>query len=190
MGPVSAAVRAAMKAAAKAAAETDFRIPAYAVKGVRDDLTPSDYGSAVKNYARDVENVPIEWLRNLPGNALRHGDDRINQYMQSILSDGLSNPLIINVGKNSGTAKLGEGNHRLEAMRRAGFTHIPARVEVGSQYGYDLLPRSDFGGDLIPETGEYFPSTSSPSRVFKSLKGVTKARGGRVSSFAVKRGKR
>ena len=182
-------VQRAMKAAAKAAAETDYRIPAHAIKAIREDLSFGDNQSNIRNYARDVENVPIEWLRNLPGNELRHGDDKINRYMQSILDNGLSDPLIINIGKDTRTAKLGEGNHRLEAMRRAGFTHVPARVELGSQYGSNLLPRSDFGEDLIPQKGTYFPSTTTPSSVFKSLKGVTKARGGRVSSLAVKRGK-
>jgi hypothetical protein len=175
------------EAAAKVAAETDFRIPAYAVKGIQDDGSFSKYDSYIKRYGRDVENVPIEWLQNLPGNELRHGEDRINQYAQSILDNGLSDPLIINVGKNTGTAKLGEGNHRLEAMRRAGFTHIPARVAVGSRYGSDLLPRSNFRDDLIPQAEEYFSADAPPSSVFKSLKGVTKARGGRVSSLAVKR---
>jgi len=187
MGALSAAVKMAMKVAAKAAAETDFRIPAQAIKTIRQDLTFGDSQSNIKNYARDVQNVPIEWLQNLPGNELRHGDDRINQYAQSILDNGLGDPLIINVGKNTGTAKLGEGNHRLEAMRRVGFTHAPARVEVGSQYGSDLLPRSDFAADLVPQNDEYFPSTATPSSVFKSLRGVTKARGGRVSSFKVRR---
>lgn len=169
------------------AVEEDFRIPAYAVKGIQDDGSFSKYDSGIKSYGRDVENVPIEWLQNLPGNELRHGEGRINQYAQSILDNGLSDPLIINVGKNTGTAKLGEGNHRLEAMRRAGFTHIPARVMVGSQYGSDLLPRSNFRGDLIPQAEEYFSADARPSSVFKSLKGVTKAHGGRVSSLAVKR---
>jgi hypothetical protein len=52
------------------------------------------------------EMVPIAWLEKLPGNKLRHDTAEMQE---SIAKNGLREPLIINVGKTSRTAKLGRG---------------------------------------------------------------------------------
>jgi len=86
--------------------------------------------------------------------------------MQQIQTDGINSPLIITVGKATRTAKLGEGNHRLAALRQLGYTHAPARCIVGRQYGAGG-PNMD--ADLIPQPDEYFPEDAKPSKVFRSL---------------------
>jgi hypothetical protein len=90
-----------------------------------------------------------------------------------IKTNGLNSPLIITVGKSSRTAKLGEGNHRLEAMHRAGYTHAPTRVIVGSNYGKEHGSKANYHHDLIPKDGEYFKADARPSEVFRSLKNAS-----------------
>lgn len=121
------------------------------------------------NVYRNVENVPISWLKKLPGNKFRHSDEEINKMSDDIKKNGLKEPLIVNVGKETRTAKLGEGNHRLEALRRAGYTHAPTRVTVGREWGKEHQHTHNLDHDLKPKPGEYFSSDSRPSEVFHSL---------------------
>lgn len=138
-----------------------------------ESAPPRDYhhdDSQMKSYDAHTEDVPIHWLKKLPGNHFRHSNDHINAMAHDIKTNGIRSPLIINVGKDSRTAKLGEGNHRLEAIHRAGFTHAPARVIVGSKYGSEHGDKANYHHDLIPKTGEYHRSDDKPSNVFHSLK--------------------
>jgi hypothetical protein len=162
------------KGAAKEA--EDYLIPAQSIKR----HSSPEYESTIKSEYGNIENVPISWLSKLPGNAFRHSDEEINEMAKSIAENGLSEPLIIGVGKNSRTAKLGEGNHRLEALKRAGFTHAPVKVDVGREWGSELGERANYDVDLIPKVDEYFSSNAKPSEVFKSLKGITKSHGGPI----------
>ncbi len=128
----------------------------------------------IKDYHEFTENVPISWLRKLPGNKLRHDSDHVQGMSNDIKKNGINSPLIIMAGKDSRTAKLGEGNHRLAALHRAGYTHAPARVMVGSKWGSEHGEGSH-DHDLIPKKGEYHRADDKPSNVFKSLKGVTES---------------
>lgn len=131
---------------------------------------PRQPGGDMKNYARHIEDVPISWLKRLPGNAPRLNEEQFGKLKADIEQNGLKDPLIINAGKESQTAQLGEGNHRLRALEELGYTHAPARVTVGSEWG-SRKPNSFFGEDIIPMKGEYFPADARPSQVFNSLKG-------------------
>jgi ParB-like nuclease domain len=119
----------------------------------------------MRAYDGKWEMVPISWLRKLPGNTLREPTDALKA---SIQSEGVKTPLIINVGKNSRTAQLGEGNHRLAALEELGHTHAPVRVTVGSEWGKGK-PNSNFDADIIPQPDRYFSSDAAPSEVFRSL---------------------
>jgi hypothetical protein len=124
----------------------------------------------MRGYRSVMENVPIAWLKHLTaGNPLRRSSEEIDELAEDIKQNGMNNPVIITVGKNTRTAMLGEGNHRLEACIRAGYTSIPARCIVGSEYGSNLLPQSYCDADLIPQPDTYFTSDAKPSKVFKSL---------------------
>lgn len=131
----------------------------------------NEYGNnEFENYGRSVEDVPIAWLKKLEGNALRKSIDWVYDLGKDIEKNGLKSPLIINVGKDSRTAKLGEGNHRLRAMMMMGFTHAPARVVVGHEWGKGLSQPQGMDGDIIPQSGKYFKEDASPSEVFRSLR--------------------
>jgi hypothetical protein len=128
-------------------------------------LPPIQQKSEMMNAYRGLwEMVPVDWLSQLRGNNLRNPLDELRA---SIQSEGVSSPLIINAGKNSRTAQLGEGNHRLAAIRSMGYTHAPARVIVGSEWGRGG-PSMDT--DLIPEPDTYFRADAPPSAVFRSLR--------------------
>jgi hypothetical protein len=118
----------------------------------------------MKAYQDKWEMVPVDWLRKLPGNTLRNP---INELREDIAKNGLRSPLILNVGKNSRTAQLGEGNHRLAAVSELGYTHVPARTIVGRDWGSERGYNVD--ADLIPRAGEYFSADARPSDVFHSL---------------------
>ncbi len=122
-------------------------------------------------YKNHTEHVPITWLMKLHGNKLRHD---VHELTADIQKHGLKEPLIINVGKTSRTAALGEGNHRLAALIHLGYTHAPTRVIVGSNYGSEHHNQHRFDHDIIPKHGEYFSADAKPSEVFHSLKGHVK----------------
>lgn len=125
----------------------------------------------MKAYRHKIEYVPVHWLKGMRGNELRHGDDEIWEMSQDIRRHGMRNPVIISAGKNSRTAKVGEGNHRVEAADLEGFTHVPAWVSVGDTGGDDVFPKGYHHHDLIPESNRYFSAESRPSEVFRSLSG-------------------
>jgi hypothetical protein len=130
--------------------------------------SPKRTGSEFENYKHSVEDVPIQWLRKLTGNNLRYDTAEL---VQDIQTNGMQSPLIINVGKNSRTAFLGEGNHRLAALYAAGYDYAPCRVVVGSEWGKNKLQPKGMDDDIIPQPGEYFKADAKPSEVFKSLQG-------------------
>jgi len=129
-------------------------------------LTPvsTDPKSMMQNYKNVTEQVPISWLEKFPGNKL---DDFKKEELAKKLgpTDDLKEPLLLTVGKDSGTAKLGEGNHRLARLKELGYTHVPVRVIIGKEWGKEL-PNST-RTDLLPKAGEYFKGDAAPSEVFK-----------------------
>jgi hypothetical protein len=130
--------------------------------------TPVDLNAEMmKAYKNKWEMVPVPWLEKVPGNTLRNPIDELRD---DIAKNGLQSPLTLSVGKESRTAELGEGNHRLAAIRELGYTHAPTRTVVGrnwgSQKGYNV------DEDLIPRAGEYFSADARPSDVFRSLAGA------------------
>lgn len=139
-------------------------------------LAPRDLSkdTLMNVYSHKVEDVPIPWLKALPGNQLRQNDEWLANLGRDITTRGMNNPLIISVGKESGTGLLGEGNHRLEALLREGYTHAPARVDVGREWGRRVMDPEYLRPDLIPQAGQYFKSDAMPSEVFNSLRDYLK----------------
>jgi len=124
--------------------------------------------SDMDNYARYIEDVPIEFLEKIKGNKLRMTREEMEALKKDIQENGLNNPLIVNVGADSRTAKLGEGNHRLQALKELGYTHAPVRISVGQKWGSELNNSGLIDGLLIPEKGKYFKSEAKPSEVFRT----------------------
>lgn len=77
-------------------------------------------------YKRITEELPIEFLEKYKGNAL--GKTDIEALKKSIQQEGLEEPLILSFDPDTKRIKLGEGNHRLEALKQLGYTHAPVRA--------------------------------------------------------------
>jgi hypothetical protein len=121
------------------------------------------------NYRHVMEYVPIDWLMERRGNEYRHTPERMAQLRREIEEEGLREPVLVSIGKNSRTSIVGEGNHRVLAAKQLGYTHIPARAMVGDASGNDVFPEGAHDEDIIPQPNKYFPSEAKPSRVMRSL---------------------
>lgn len=97
--------------------------------------------------------VPVELLEGIssgrgPEDATTDlGDGTIEQFplgdiWQSILSDGMRDPLVIALGLAPGraTIRLESGNHRIWPARKSGLTHLPA---VGLASARSILNRGN-----------------------------------------------
>lgn len=117
-----------------------------------------------------VDLVPPKWLYRLRGNTLRID---VTELMADIDRNGMLWPVIILVGKEDRRARIGEGNHRIEAALRLNLDAIPARVIVQQrEHGRPGFSHDVSADLLIPEEG-YVPSDMRPSKVFRSLAGLT-----------------
>ncbi len=103
----------------------------------KDNHTP--FNPEYPDDHKHVEQYPIRKLKRLRGNNLRHSEDKINAMADDIKKNGLRSPVTIHVDKRTGRAGVGEGNHRVEAAHRAGYTHIPTTAFVKD--GNTLVPK-------------------------------------------------
>jgi len=134
-----------------------------------------------------VEEVPIDWLwqfRKVRGempedldrydpkerewiiNIIKEERENINRLKKEILEEGLRVPLMLEAGRD-GTVHLGEGNHRLIALKELGYENVPVRVVTGDTTFGNKLYETDV------EKTDCFPSCSSPLYVFQDLEGYT-----------------
>jgi hypothetical protein len=93
-----------------------------------DDIANHPMG---KDY-QHAEWVPIEVaqrFRDHHGDQHKGSEQTVAEIHQQLTSGrGLTDPLMLIHHNESGRARLGEGNHRLVAMERAGWSHVPMRV--------------------------------------------------------------
>ena len=93
--------------------------------------------------------------------------ENIERIKEDISKNGLQTPLILDVGRDDGRVVLGEGNHRLVALKELGYEKVPVIVSVAN---------FTFGGIEYPTDVQktvYFPSYASPLHVFSELEGYT-----------------
>lgn len=148
----------------------------------------NDYPSGIGNVGgteSTVGYVPTATLAGMHGNATdRRGVDRWKERLQS--GEGFTDPVMVEFDPATKRAVVGEGNHRVEAAKELGISHVPARVvrsrisdrEVdfienppgdrgrgrGGHVGRVDPPESPWRGGL----GEpYWPPTMHPRYVFK-----------------------
>lgn len=120
-------------------------------------LNPEQFGDAMKY--RDTQLVPISLLSTMRGNELRYD---VSELSKDLKKRGFDRPGIIDYYQHDRKAILGEGNHRLEAAKRAGFTHMPVtvyRIEgSGKKRG---VPVKGFE----PDRHNYVPGRLRPSDI-------------------------
>ena len=93
-------------------------------------------GQGLKPWKRDqngmhrfADEVPVEFLLDKHGNPPRYTEQAMEEFTQKIAEKGIDEEIMIFIGTDD-IVYVGEGNHRLEAARRLGWTHIPARLVV------------------------------------------------------------
>lgn len=131
------------------------------------------------SYSRVTEELPIEFLSQYKGNTL--GKTDLEALKKSIQEQGLDEPLILSFDPETSKIKLGEGNHRLEALRQLGYTNAPVR---GYRSSIDDVSERLLGPEfaefkkvpLKPSTDKidpsYYPADMKPSDLidFEALK--------------------
>ena len=121
--------------------------------------------------AGTIEYVPIkDFLEFFPGNPLVRNT---NKLLNDIETNGMTTPIQIGVGWQGHTAEIFEGNHRLDALIKGGYTHVPAMVDIMSDAGQGKL--HSFFGDAIHGQAtvgvrkKELPPQQKPSDVFRSF---------------------
>ena len=121
--------------------------------------------------AGTIEYVPIkDFLEFFPGNPLVRDT---NKLLNDIETNGMTTPIQIGVGWQGHTAEIFEGNHRLDALIKGGYTHVPAMVDIMSDAGQGKL--HSFFGDAIHGQAtvgvrkKELPPQQKPSDVFRSF---------------------
>lgn len=109
--------------------------------------------------AKYTEPVAISFLEQFHGNIT--SDTVVEQYMDSIPKEGLSEPLIMSYTLD-GLLNLGEGNHRLKAIKQLGYTHAPVRFV--KSYGEGMKPNNPHRFDLeYTQNSQHPPGEAKPS---------------------------
>lgn len=115
-------------------------------------------------YSSYSEPLDIDFLKQHSGNAL--GKTDIEALKQSIQKEGLKEPLIMSFDPKTQRMVLGEGNHRLEALRQLGYKKAPTRMYRGWVEGSRGKPfKIKPSGDNIDKS--YYPADASPSEIFE-----------------------
>lgn len=85
-------------------------------------------GHSVQKLKYPVEDIDISMIDNFPDHPFRIIDDcEMEKLTESILSEGVLNPVIVRKTDNSRYQMI-SGHRRLYACKKAGFSYIPGRV--------------------------------------------------------------
>jgi ParB-like chromosome segregation protein Spo0J len=77
-------------------------------------------------YAQDMHPLKSLSTDQLDYQSRRNGKFNWNELHESVLKDGVREPLTVNVDEN-GDKTLLDGHHRYLAAKNVGLTHIPVR---------------------------------------------------------------
>jgi hypothetical protein len=130
--------------------------------------TPYTGSWHVAGIASQAEMVPIEALEpymefnRAPGEGEAAANPEYWQMLKDhIAQNGFEDPLTIEYNPSEGTAKLGEGNHRLGIAKELGLTHVPVSGMV-TYSGPNMVPLQT-SPTVEPDEYGYFPGSFTPS---------------------------
>lgn len=134
-----------------------------------DDISQHQMG---KDYPT-AEWVPIEVaqrFRDHTGDQHKGSTDIVDDLHAQLKSGrGATDPLMLLHHNEARVAHLGEGNHRLTAMERAGWTHVPMRVTRmydSEAKDYVHQPNKHIPVEWMGSHVGQTPDTARPSEVF------------------------
>jgi hypothetical protein len=120
-------------------------------------LNPDQFSNAFHH--GHTELVPISILSSMKGNQLRYDPSKLSEDLKT---NGFNEPGVIDYYQHDRKAVLSEGNHRLEAAKRAGFTHMPITVQRIESAGND---RGIHVKGIEPNQHNYVPGRLRPSDI-------------------------
>ena len=83
------------------------------------------------NYgAEHTQQMPIALIRQWANPHYSPNDDLA--LMESIMQNGIQDPLVLSIGVWSRRVRLDTGNHRIYIAPRLGFTHLPVVARVSN----------------------------------------------------------
>jgi len=142
-----------------------------------NDYRDGGMGGVGENHSV-VGYVPTHTLVGMHGNATDH--EGIERHKQALLSGkGFTDPVMVEFDHRNKRIVLGEGNHRVEAARELGISHVPTRVARSRISDDDMEYMHRKGGspvDIDPGPSpfankheDYWPSDIHPSHLFRNV---------------------
>ena len=125
-------------------------------KSESDHRVPNFTAPRQGQYGDQHDLLDINFLKQIQGNPTGHKD--VDALKSSIQNEGLKELPIMSFDPQTKSLKLGEGNHRVEALRQLGYTHVPVISQRGG-YGGKHFPELNFKGlDPNNPNGSYVPA--------------------------------
>lgn len=111
-------------------------------------------------YKEYTEMLPISFLENFRGNApTRLSPTEMEKLKESISNEGLRESLPFSYDPTNGNLLLGEGNHRLRALKELGYTEAPTRM-IRSRLG-----DSGISNKVVRIPEGHPPADAKPSQI-------------------------
>ena len=131
-----------------------------------------EHPNLTNHFGIDLGYVHRDDLKQLHGNDLRYETSDLSR---SIEAEGVREPLHVEYNPTSGVARLGEGNHRLNASMATSKQFLPVVVHraKGLREGTPMreqegFPREDRAG--IPKEEQYVKGQFHPRYLFEGAK--------------------
>ena len=131
-----------------------------------------EHPNLANHFGSDLGFVHRDDLKKLQGNDLSYDTDELSK---SIEAEGIREPLHVEYNPKAGVARLGEGNHRLNASMATSRQFLPVIVHranylregtpVQEQRGF---PRENVPG--IPKDQQYVKGQFHPRYLFEGAK--------------------
>lgn len=123
----------------------------------------------------DVEWVPTHELKKFieydrrPGSVHQHDPERYQALADHIVQHGFKNPVQLEFNQDTGTAHMGEGNHRTWIALEHGIPAMPVRVnrsrrDSPTQIPVDFRPLPEWE-DRFDPSGYHVPPSLKPSHI-------------------------
>jgi len=107
-----------------------------------------------RNSNRSMDLLPIEFVEQFA--EFNRSGSRVDDFVRTLPVRGLDEPFLMDVSSN-GLGLLIDGNHRLAAARRLGWTHVPVTVVTAGErsVGAPIALRGSFGPGKLGKLSDF-----------------------------------
>lgn len=129
-----------------------------------DDVRGSGMGGVDAKSGTAVGYVSTSFLKRMQGNPVH--EPQVRKYERKLLSgEGFHYPIMLEYHHDTGSAYVGEGNHRMNAAYNLGVSHVPAYFYRSSSSPKNVEGRSVLRGVRKSEEGWPFTGSLGEERV-------------------------